>query len=92
MKISGQLLSILLLASNTGAFAAGNAEQGKALHDKNCMGCHDTKIYTRPDRIIHGFGDLKNRVRFCESNNGLDWNTKQIEDVSTYLDKAFYKF
>ena len=85
------LLFTLLTISAT-ANAQGDANAGKQLHDKNCFGCHKTEIYTRPDRIIHGLGDLKNRVKFCESNNGLDWDTQQIEDVASYLNKAFYKF
>ena len=34
------------------AYAAslpGDGADGKRLHDTNCMGCHDTGIYTRKD-------------------------------------------
>ena len=71
--------------------AAGDYDNGKRLH-KNCFGCHNESIYTRPDRIIHSYPDLKNRVKFCETNNGLDWTQREIEDVATYLNKDFYRF
>ena len=25
--------------------------RGKALHDTHCMACHDTRVYTREDRM-----------------------------------------
>ena len=31
----------------------GDSAEGKRLHDANCMGCHNTSIYTRKDRLIH---------------------------------------
>ena len=37
------------------AYAAalpGDSAEGKRLHDANCMGCHNTGIYTRKDRLI----------------------------------------
>jgi len=74
------------------AAANGNAFAGQKLHNQNCTSCHDSRIYTRPNRIIHSYVDLKRRVKFCESNNGLDWNTQEIEDVATYLNQKHYKF
>jgi len=73
---------------------AANAEgaDGKALVEKDCQGCHDNRIYTRPNRIIHSLEDLENRVRFCENQNGKHWSEAQIEAVVQYLNRAYYRF
>lgn len=90
-KTSLLLIAVSTLFTTAFAHAAGDYANGKKLQ-KNCFGCHDDKIYTRPNRIIHSYPDLKNRVKFCETNNGLDWSKQEIEDVATYLNKEFYKF
>ena len=46
-SILGVSLSILLMPSAYAAELPGDSADGKRLHDTNCMGCHDTAIYTR---------------------------------------------
>lgn len=89
-----RLTSILFIVATAvpAAASAADIERGKKLHQKNCFGCHDTSVYTRPDRLIHSYGDLENRVRFCETQNGLAWNDRDISDVAAYLNANFYKF
>ena len=45
-------LLILLMPSSAYAELPGDSADGKRLHDANCMGCHDTGIYTRKDRLV----------------------------------------
>lgn len=93
MKRHAVLLTTLIwLGFSPFAQAEGDIAKGEKLHNENCFKCHDTSVYTRKNRLIHTLGDLKNRVRFCESNNGLNWNDQQIGDVAAYLDKNFYRF
>lgn len=40
-------LLILLMPSAYAAELPGDSADGKRLHDANCMGCHDTGIYTQ---------------------------------------------
>jgi len=44
-------VSLLILLMPTSAYAElpGDSADGKRLHDANCMGCHDTGIYTRTE-------------------------------------------
>ncbi|MEO6697166.1 MAG: c-type cytochrome [Gammaproteobacteria bacterium] len=72
---------------------------GQALYEAHCTSCHvklmggdKYAIHTRTNSIIHSLDSLKKRVKFCESNNGMNWNDAQIDDVATYLNEAFYKF
>ena len=41
---------LILLMPSAYAELPGDSVDGKRLHDANCMGCHDTGIYTRKDR------------------------------------------
>lgn len=71
---------------------AANATNGKALHDKKCMGCHDTHQYTRPNRIVHTFEDLHARVEFCDSATNANFSFDDLDNVVEYLNVDFYKF
>ncbi|VAX13745.1 hypothetical protein MNBD_GAMMA24-1494 [hydrothermal vent metagenome] len=91
------LLLTSLLATNT--YAAGDASNGKALHDANCIRCHKSimngdpdSIYTRKDRRINSYQGLENQVNRCKNNIGIAWPQEQINDVVTYLNQQFYKF
>ena len=49
-------LLILLMPSAYAAELPGDSAEGSFLHDANCLGCHDTGIYTRKDRRIRSLG------------------------------------
>lgn len=71
---------------------ASDIENGKKLYEANCHGCHDSRIHTRPNRIIHTYSDLVNRVKFCDSAAKTHFTETQMADVTDYLNSAFYKF
>ncbi|WP_455204591.1 hypothetical protein [Kaarinaea lacus] len=89
IKLMAVSVSMALLFGNA---HASNTENGKKLYDANCNGCHDTRIHTRPNRIIHTYGDLVNRVKFCDAQVKAGFTDEQLTDVSDYLNSAFYKF
>ena len=84
------LIFAALLATGSGALA--DAEHGQELHDKHCMKCHDTGVYTRENRRIADQDALLKQVKRCELNLGLRWFDKDINDVAQYLNQSFYKF
>jgi hypothetical protein len=90
-------IASLLATLSVGIFGmatvnASDVEQGKKLYDANCHGCHDTRIHTRPNRIIHTYGDLANRVKFCDAQVKAGFNDEQLKSVTDYLNSEFYKF
>ena len=89
IKLMAVSVAMALLFGNA---HASNTENGKKLYDANCNGCHDTRIHTRPNRIIHTYGDLVNRVKFCDAQVNAGFTDAQLTDVSDYLNSAFYKF
>jgi hypothetical protein len=64
-SILGVSLLILLMPSAYAAELSGDSADGKRLHDANCMGCHDTGIYTRKDRLIRSLDALETRLGDC---------------------------
>ncbi len=81
------------------AFAAVDIEQGKRLHDKQCVSCHikryggdGSKIYTRPDRIIHDRAALGQRVAACNSMTNAGLFPEDEENIAAYLARQYYKF
>jgi len=82
-------LSILLLASG---LAQADPQAGRALHDQHCLKCHDTGVYTRPDRRVKDLAGLRKQVQRCELSLGLTWFDRDIDNVVDYLNSNFYRF
>lgn len=74
------------------ALLPGDAAKGKVVHDKQCVACHDTKVYTRADRRIKTVEGLIGQVKGCVRQTGAKLDSNQIDDVTKYLDESFYKF
>ncbi len=79
-------------SANAKSGAVTGAANGKKLHDAKCTGCHDTRQYTRKNRIIHTYEDLHARVEFCDSASNAGFSFDDLDDVVTYLNTEFYKF
>ena len=45
------LLLILLISPAHAASLPGDSANGERLYEANCMGCHDTTVSTRKDRV-----------------------------------------
>jgi len=86
---AGFLVFTSMLA--TPVFAA-NAQHGKEIYTAHCHGCHDTKIHVRPNRIVHTYEDIVNRVKFCDTATKSHMSETDILDVAEYLNNDFYKF
>ena len=81
----------LALVAASGA-PAGDAGHGKLLHDQDCSRCHDAAMYTRPQRTVKTFAELRERVQQCELAAELLWFEEDVDDVAAYLDRTFYRF
>jgi len=82
-------ISLSLLSIPVQAF---DFENGKALHNENCVRCHDESVYTRENKIVQNFQQLRARVVQCELMAELAWFDEEIDDVTAFLNDAFYHF
>jgi mono/diheme cytochrome c family protein len=96
MKARAAFTLLALLAVSVAAVPAAppaaDIEHGKALHDKSCLSCHDTKAYTAADRKIETLDALDQRVHMCTRAAAVAWSKNDVADVIAYLNSSFYKF
>jgi len=88
-------VSLLILLMSSVACAAelpGDSADGKRLHDVNCMGCHDTSVYTRKDRIIQSLDALKERLGDCSHMAKKEFSASETQNIIKYLNDQFYHF
>jgi cytochrome c5 len=91
-SILGVSLLILLMPSAYAAALPGDSAEGKRLHDANCMGCHNTSIYTRKDRLIHSLDALKKRLGDCSHMANKEFSASETQNIIKYLNDQFYQF
>ena len=85
------LLSILLMPSAHAA-SPGDSADGKRLHDANCMGCHDTGVYTRKDRVVRSLDALKQQLGSCSHMAKKEFSAIETQNIIKYLNDQFYHF
>jgi hypothetical protein len=86
------LAAALALSCLPLAAQATDTGRGESLHEEHCTRCHDTRVYTRPDRRITSLDSLKTQVQRCETNLGLQWFDDEVDAVTAYLNANYYKF
>jgi hypothetical protein len=85
----GSLMLALLTATPAGA---GDIENGRALHQESCTGCHDASVYVRENRRVTDLAGLGKQVRFCKNTIGISWFDDEVDDVIDYLNHEYYHF
>jgi cytochrome c553 len=85
-------LLILLMPSAYAATLPGDSAEGKRLYDANCMGCHDTDIHIREDRIVQSLDALKKRLGDCSHMAGKEFSATETQNIIKYLNDQFYQF
>ncbi|MBF0157938.1 MAG: cytochrome c [Magnetococcales bacterium] len=73
---------------------AQNADdsKGQALHQTSCVRCHDHSVYTRSDRKMKSADQLRIRVAFCGQQVNAQWFDDEVDAVTLWLNRSFYKF
>ena len=90
MKYTMMVITLALLAGQ--AVADVDAKHGQQLHNKSCVKCHDSSVYTRKDRFIANKDPLKTQVQRCNVNVGAQWFDDDVADVTDFLNTTYYKF
>ncbi len=97
------LLPLTLLLLSAGALAApfdkGDARQGKATHDRQCVGCHagkfggdGSRLYTRADRRVKSAAALGQQITACNAMLGNNLFPEDELHLAAYLNGQYYKF
>lgn len=72
--------------------ATNDVHPGKAIHDANCISCHDSGVYTRADRKMTDLTILAGQVRRCDANLGTKLFDEDLDSVTAFLNETYYKF
>jgi cytochrome c553 len=85
------LLTTLLLAATSLAANAGDGFDAAAFHQAKCTACHDSSVYTRPDRRVHSLARLESQVRMCDANLQTGLFDDDIKALAAYLNDQYYQ-
>jgi mono/diheme cytochrome c family protein len=83
-----------LLAGVLGLMAALNAiefDRGEALYENHCTSCHDPQVHAGETRHVTTLQDLRARVAAWSVHSGLNWSEEDINDVTDFLNRRFYR-
>ena len=83
--------TILLMPSAYATSLPGNSAEGKRLYDANCMGCHDTSVFARKDRLVQSLDALKKRLGDCSHMAKKEF-VSETQNIIKYLNDQFYQF
>lgn len=86
------ILAAILAPLHAAPFEKGDPKVGKGLHDKSCLTCHDTSMYTRATRTVKTPAQLAARISGCNANTGTGWFPEEEQNVAAYLNQSFYHF
>ena len=91
IAVSSLLLAGAVLAEGDGV---GDPAKGKITFEASqCMQCHQTdELFTRKDRKVKTLAGLDAQVRKCDAQLSTNLFDDEIEDVTAYLNEAYYKF
>ena len=87
------LYTLLVLAASAVPVAANAAdlERGRMLHENHCRMCHDSIAYKRGDKIANTYAEVKAQVTRWQTNTGLHWSEADIDSVTAFVVKTYYK-
>lgn len=66
--------------------------RGKLLYENHCTGCHNSNIHSRHSDKVKSLHDIRKWVIRWSRNLQLNWEDKDIDMVTEYLNTQFYRF
>ncbi|MCG6865359.1 MAG: cytochrome c [Thiogranum sp.] len=83
---------VAALLGISGSAAAEQFDRGQALYENHCQACHEDWAHKREQaRAVGSLDALRARVSGWSVHSGLDWSAEEIDDVTSYLNRRFYK-
>lgn len=90
--VTALMLAAALLAATPLPTSAQEPERGRLLYENSCIGCHGRSVFSRANRIARNYAGVRAQVLRWQDNAGLSWSASEIDDVTSYLNRAVYKF
>lgn len=79
----------LLLGLGANAYAQDGG-RGQSLHDTHCVMCHDTRVYTRSDRVANNWDQVRVEVLRWQKAVSLNWAEPDVDAVTNFIAEKYY--
>ncbi len=81
-----------VLAGLSAPATSADFDRGQALYERHCQSCHETWEHRRePGEGVVTLDGLRARVAAWSAHSGLEWSAAEIDDVTSYLNRHFYR-
>ncbi len=85
------LLSLPLTTLLAAGHALADFDTARFIKGK-CSGCHDERVYIRPNHRMQNLQQLEAQVRRCDANINTRLFDEDIATVVRYLNDTYYHF
>lgn len=83
---------VLALLLGLAATAWGrDGGRGQSLHDTHCLMCHDTRVYSRSDRIANDRDRVRAEVTRWQKAVALNWAEADVDAVTDFIAARYYR-
>ena len=69
-----------------------STDRGGMLYVNHCLVCHDSVVHLRMDRRARSIEEVAQQVRRWSEVQSLQWSDEDVDEVSDYLERRFYRF
>lgn len=83
-----------LLAASAPAqtpIAPGSPTRGRLLYETHCIGCHNSQMHWRDQRIVKNWDGLVREVERWQARANLAWSPEDVLDVARHLNEIVYR-
>ncbi len=92
MSIHTSIAIAAILGFSSASTNAADPNRGQAMYELRCIECHDTSVHGRQNRSAKNYEEIRGWVIRWNNTLGALWDTDDIEDVSAYLNKRYYRY
>jgi len=90
-KVPGFVASLCVGLAFTSPASLAEFDRGQALYENHCMECHESWAHTRDGRHVTSIDALRKRVAAWSIHTGLGWSNEEVDDITDYLNRRFYR-
>jgi len=91
LKSAGVAAALAGVLGPAAALSAVEFDRGEALYENHCSSCHDPQLHSDKTRHVTTMHELRARVEAWSVHSGLNWSAEDINDVTDYLNRRFYR-
>ena len=84
-------IALAALAASGAPALAADAQQGRAIYETHCGGCHYERVHQRKTTHIKSFAALNEEIARWARQANRTLSPAELDDIAEYLDRSFYK-